>query len=228
MKKNTKTDTNTGSSSQHDNALNESDSNKMRKSRRRLIQVLVTGGAVMTANSVPGKWSRPVVEAVMLPAHAQTSGLITLGNNGNFNVNNTQDMEQTESLLASGISNGWAEVIDTFIEEANAGPDDGQSLCGFAGCSYIEYISGANSGMLYLTVMDYSADSLGPRDIVMNFTDGQVGPFSDPCLDFANGFRVDLENDTLAYLTLLIGEKVILELDLVKNFVCEPVEDGAI
>ena len=73
------------------------------KSRRRLLQVLVAGGVVVTAKSVPNSWSRPVVKAVMLPAHAQTS-LIILGNNRNLGATDTQDMEQTESLLASGIS----------------------------------------------------------------------------------------------------------------------------
>ena len=228
MKKDTKSDANTVSSSKADKALTEEESKNKQKSRRRLIQFMVAGGVVATAKSVPNSWSRPVVQAVMLPAHAQTSGLITLGNSNNFNVNNTQDMEQTESLLASGISNEWADVIDTFIEEANAGDDGELPVCGFAGCAYIEYISGANSGMLYLTVMDQTLDSSGPKNIVMNFTDGQVGAFSDPCLQVYNGFRVDLQNDTLAYLTLLLGEKVLLELDLEPNPDCtpEPTEDS--
>ena len=150
MKKNAKTDANTGSSSQPDNSPNESTSNKMRKSRRRLIQGLVAGGVVVTAKSVPYKWSRPVVEAVMLPAHAQTSGqLITLGNNNNFGATSTQDLERTESLLASGIEQVWGEFFDSLIEKAYG--QDTQLACAFTGCSYIEYRQGENSGQLFIS-----------------------------------------------------------------------------
>jgi len=45
-----------------------------RSSRRRLLKsALAGGGAVLTAKSLPGQWTRPVVDAVALPAHAATS-----------------------------------------------------------------------------------------------------------------------------------------------------------
>lgn len=47
------------------------------ESRRNLIKSIAVGsGAIITGNSVPESWSRPVVNSVLLPAHAQTSGLI--------------------------------------------------------------------------------------------------------------------------------------------------------
>lgn len=42
-------------------------------SRRKALKTALAGGAVVTAGSVPAKWVAPVVEAVVLPAHAQTS-----------------------------------------------------------------------------------------------------------------------------------------------------------
>lgn len=43
-------------------------------SRRTLLKRLGTGAGVgMVAQWMPGKWTKPIVESVMLPAHAQTS-----------------------------------------------------------------------------------------------------------------------------------------------------------
>ena len=45
------------------------------KSRRKLLKSIALGsGAVVAGKSLPESWSRPVVDSVMLPAHAQTSG----------------------------------------------------------------------------------------------------------------------------------------------------------
>lgn len=42
--------------------------------RRRLLKCLTAaGGIAVTANQLPRRWTRPVVDAVLLPAHAQTS-----------------------------------------------------------------------------------------------------------------------------------------------------------
>ena len=44
------------------------------KSRRKLLKSIAAGsGAVIAGKSLPDSWSRPVVDSVMLPAHAQTS-----------------------------------------------------------------------------------------------------------------------------------------------------------
>lgn len=42
--------------------------------RRRLLGAIAAGtGVIVTGRTLPNSWSRPVVNAVMLPAHAQTS-----------------------------------------------------------------------------------------------------------------------------------------------------------
>lgn len=43
--------------------------------RRRLLKSLAIGGAVIAGKNLPAGWSRPVVDAVVLPAHAQASCL---------------------------------------------------------------------------------------------------------------------------------------------------------
>ncbi len=52
------------------------DHNDNRKdARRQLLKTLVAGGGVMASGKLlPDEWSRPVVESVLLPAHAQTTG----------------------------------------------------------------------------------------------------------------------------------------------------------
>ena len=47
--------------------------------RRDLLKALAaTGGAVTAATLLPGKWSKPVVEAGVMPAHAATSGALRI------------------------------------------------------------------------------------------------------------------------------------------------------
>jgi hypothetical protein len=42
--------------------------------RRRALKLLLGGGVVGSAATLPTRWTRPVVESVILPAHAQLSG----------------------------------------------------------------------------------------------------------------------------------------------------------
>jgi|GEM_PF-1175315 len=47
---------------------------KSGESRRKLLKSIAAGsGAIVAGKSLPESWSRPVVDSVMLPAHAQTS-----------------------------------------------------------------------------------------------------------------------------------------------------------
>ena len=215
MKRNTKNDADTVSTAKQDNSVNESDSNKMRKARRRLIQILVAGGVVVTAKSVPGSWSRPVVNAVTLPAHARTSGeLIRLGNASSFVTGSTLDLEQSESLLASGIEQSWDAIMDTLVEGAYAT----DTLCALSGCCYIEYRSGDNSGKLVMYLADLVSDSAFPEKLDFNFTNGQEGSFNDTCLMPGITFIVTLISDTSAKLQITRPSMKPFEIDLVENY----------
>jgi len=48
--------------------------NKSNDSRRKLLKSITAGsGAIVAGKSLPESWRRPIVDSVMLPAHAQTS-----------------------------------------------------------------------------------------------------------------------------------------------------------
>ena len=47
------------------------------RSRRKVLKTLATGGTLAGALALTGKWSRPVVDTVILPAHAQATNATT-------------------------------------------------------------------------------------------------------------------------------------------------------
>lgn len=50
-----------------------------RDRRKALKTILAGGGAVATSLSLPKQWTRPIVEAVIVPAHAAASPMMTTG-----------------------------------------------------------------------------------------------------------------------------------------------------
>lgn len=79
----------------HDNESgNETGKDRTNTGRRRALQALGVGGALVGAHALPEKWTRPVVDAVSLPAHAQTSS-----EGGFFG----QDMSTVEGMMGGGI-----------------------------------------------------------------------------------------------------------------------------
>jgi len=50
--------------------------------RRRLLEILTVGGLTATV-LVPSKWIKPIVESIIVPAHAQASAFRPHNNNNN-------------------------------------------------------------------------------------------------------------------------------------------------
>ena len=65
------------------------DNHKQNISRRKVLKALTAlGGAVAATNLMPGKWTSPIIDLGVLPAHAQTnSAPIELV--GNLQINPT-------------------------------------------------------------------------------------------------------------------------------------------
>lgn len=76
--------------------------------RRKLLKGIAAGsGAVLAGRNLPDSWSRPVVDAVMLPAHAQTSMSSFSGSNSNEQGSIAPDSK-------------FARALDAMVNEANA------------------------------------------------------------------------------------------------------------
>lgn len=77
--------------------------------RRKLLKSIAAGsGAVIAGRSLPESWSRPVVDSVLLPVHAQTSGAVYSGTG----LVTGWDSSDRNSLLA--------EVTDSLLPQATA------------------------------------------------------------------------------------------------------------
>ena len=60
--------------------INDTENNISSDSRRKALRNILSGtGIVAGAQLATGSWIKPVVESVVLPAHAQTSGIILAG-----------------------------------------------------------------------------------------------------------------------------------------------------
>ncbi len=202
----------------------------LRKPRRRLIQALAASGVITSAAILPKKWAKPAVESVTIPAHAQTTGesrnearTVELCNTENFMVVQIDDRERPESLLASGVERVWGEVVHEFVEAAYAGDDPEPEACEPTGCARIRYSKASDSGTLYLGYID----GLGVMEAQVPFVDGETGSLNSTCFEPGGSFRVDLDTDEHATLTLmnLNSSKSTTVLDMVRNCSCEPFED---
>ena len=83
-------------------------------SRRRLLKAVGAGGGLASAGAiVPNQWRRPVVDAVLLPVHAQTSG-------GWYGV---LDIEVEANAQDAPRNTFFAHLFDALVPGAHAGGD---------------------------------------------------------------------------------------------------------
>lgn len=87
--------------------------------RRRILRNIITGGTVGAgAALLPTKWSKPVVDSVLLPTHAQSSAVAFNGSGLIGNIITRNDPEENDP-------NGFAEFVravrNSVIPEAHAG-----------------------------------------------------------------------------------------------------------
>ena len=83
------------------------------QSRRKLLKSIAAGsGAVIAGKSLPEKWSRPIVDSVVVPAHAQTSSYVYAAN-----LSLLFTKADSETMMAGDESG----LLDSLIPNANAG-----------------------------------------------------------------------------------------------------------
>jgi hypothetical protein len=88
---------------------------KSDESRRKLLKSIAAGsGAIVAGKSLPDSWSKPVVDSVLLPVHAQTSFLCSAGS-----IDSVDDDNEGVVILFDGVSNCSLITV--------SGPDGGDS-----------------------------------------------------------------------------------------------------
>ncbi len=99
------------------------------KSRRKLLKSVVAGsGAIIAGINLPESWSRPIVDSVILPVHAQTSGNTTANESvqtpvplfaaaGVISNTNVAQLERSSETLLASIP---MKVLDFLVTPAHA------------------------------------------------------------------------------------------------------------
>lgn len=113
--------------------------------RRKILRTLVAGGGALTAAKItPEQWTKPVVEAVMLPSHAATSIIRGASSPfGNFSSGvvtvDTVDPISEQLLADEPISK---ELLEFFMPSAHAQP-----MCSNLSCNVEFSASVQNASM---------------------------------------------------------------------------------
>lgn len=113
---------------------NQPDSSKKNEARRRLLRSLTASGGVMATSALlPREWVSPIVKSVILPAHAQTTGLIT----GNFGaaasaVTRNDIPSVLDLIVPQAHANGSASVGNVVFTAYWAVGENGADICGDA------------------------------------------------------------------------------------------------
>lgn len=142
---------------------------KSSEGRRKLLKTIAAGsGVIVVGKSLPDNWSKPVVDAVMLPAHAQTSPPLTV----TFNY-----FGQNVSRASIDPGRRFAELIsDGLIEAAHAGTQGNRPIMEMSAA-----VDGSTATVLFTPSLDPARWALFQSDLPTDGTAGTVilGPGGD-------------------------------------------------
>lgn len=149
----------------------ESGSGKRARARRLLLKSIVTGGAaVTTARSLPERWTRPITESVLLPAHAQVSQVSVACRVETLDA--TVDPPSNSGTLIFDpapppVTGGSSTTVENFLNDS-----DPSNIISIALGGVSATVDPAAAGDVTLTLTpggDFSIDSNpGPIDVTPN------------------------------------------------------------
>ena len=97
-------------------------------SRRPFIKKTIAVGIVpLIGSALPAQWTKPIVNTIILPAHAQTS-VTSIVFTSSPVCGTSQDLQQDISVSAQVLSNPGAGVDVTFTVTCNATPSTSGSF----------------------------------------------------------------------------------------------------
>ena len=170
---------------QLDTPVSPDDTSVENPGRRELLKALAAGGgAIATSILLPGQWVKPVIEAGLLPAHAQASSMPPIvysisctaepeDNNENFINNITATVSATNNASVNNIEVQY--IAETIPAGGTTSP-----VTGFTD----------SSGVVNLGNFEYCPSGLSTEDyrIVVSFVDTStygndsciLGPYTSP------------------------------------------------
>lgn len=110
-------------------AEDSKDESESGSSRRRMLKGIAASGAVIAGQEVlPDKWSKPLVDAVVLPAHAQATGASTRTTDDDEAATDDEssDITSTDDVGSDGSDGtGGSDDQGSDRRNNNDGSDDG-------------------------------------------------------------------------------------------------------
>jgi len=96
-------------------------SSRPTKNRRRALLIALFGaGAPLAQRAIPGEWVAPVVDTVLLPAHAQTSPSDDEESFPTGDFGSAETADAGRSLFEDIVDRTEEEILDLFIRSAEA------------------------------------------------------------------------------------------------------------
>jgi hypothetical protein len=143
-----------------DQQANEDRSNEIQTSRRRLLKAIALGGAASVV--LPEKWVKPIIDAVIVPAHAQ----------GSITVINGIYTNQPAPVVTFNPGNLMDRFAGLLISSAHAD----EETCALANveCLALDFSNNPDVAIFYHNGSSIAGDSTTayPNNSVANFTVG--------------------------------------------------------
>lgn len=160
------------------NQTSPSDQGKKSDPRRSLLKTLAVGGVAGAA--LPTQWSKPMIDSVVLPAHAQTtSGTVTGGGGGGGAGPGPAPSRSTGEAL-----------MDFFVNPASAGEPDVEDYCLELSIS----VNGGTITSVTVTKMCFDACKSGTRWFDQNISSTPLSGSGSNWMGMVAGLQLVLSN----------------------------------
>ncbi len=192
-------------------------------SRRRTVRNILIGTGVITSAATIEKWTKPVINSLVLPAHAQTStsmpSVPVINPVGNFTTDDSLTLNATQKdneaiVNAPSVSD---TILDFFVPNANAGISEqspSSVSCG-SNCNidvHISYLAEGAQGISICITGDIAVFlTTGVDTDALTLINGGINLSSSPNLVFNGGrfndttgnWEINFQSDEIPVITAI-------------------------